>query len=91
MRCTRQHMCAKSPDNEDLEVDPFPYIDASPNKTFRRMSWGVLLARPQASLAHMWTQLGSKIKADAKGIAMIMATTKSGYVALLFKGAGNAD
>ena len=55
VRCTRQHMCAKSPDNEDLEVDPFPYIDASPNKTFRRMSWGVLLARPQASLAHMWT------------------------------------
>ena len=75
MRCKRQHMFAKSPDNKDLEVDPFPYIDVSPNKTFRRMSWGVLLARPQASLTHMWTQVGSKMKADANGIAMIVATT----------------
>ena len=39
----------------------------------------------------MWTQLGTKIKAEAKGLAMIMAATKSGYVVLLFMGAGNAD
>ena len=89
VRCLRQHMCSTHPGNEDLEINP--YIDVPTNKTFRRMSWGVLLARPEASLTHMWTQLATKIKVESKGMAMIMAATQSGYAALLFKGAGNAD
>ena len=86
VRCSAQHVCGGA-----AEIDPHAYVEASSNKTFRRMAWGVLLAPQRSSLEHTWAELGTKIRAEAKGFALIMADTKNGYAALLFKGAGGAD
>ena len=86
VRCSVQHVCGGA-----AEMDPHAYVEASSNKTFRRMAWCVLLARPRSPLERTWAELRAKIQAEAKGFAMIMADTKNGYAALLFKGAGGAD
>ena len=84
VRCPPQRV------NEDAdELDPQPYIEPSSNKTFRRMTWAVLVTREvqKTPLPQMWSELHARTKADAKGFVMIMADTKNGYAALIYKGA----
>ena len=53
------------------------------------MTWAVLVTREvqKTPLPQMWSELHARTKADAKGFVMIMADTKNGYAALIYKGA----
>ena len=85
VRCGVQRVTGDAP-----ELDIEAYVEPSNNKSFRRMSWAVLINRKPGALVDSWAELRDKIKCEARNLAYIVANTRKEHAVLLFKGADMA-
>jgi hypothetical protein len=69
---------------EELDIDA--YVEPSSNKTFRRMSWSVLVLHGCGDLSSSWFELSKRLNCKARNIAYIAADSQRALVVLLYKG-----
>ena len=77
-------------------VDIDPYVLASPNTTFKRMRWCVMINfKADCALSDAWLQLSKSVKPEANNFGMIMANVIRGkqlcQIAVIHKSKETSD